>query len=66
LVFPRNNSVSGTRNDFASFPSDDANAGIHRYIVEFQDPPQHLTRFGQFLDDALRRMNENYDAQSDR
>lgn len=44
------------------FPSDSAEPGRHRYLIEFAQPPQDLALFARELDSALCRINEDYEA----
>jgi hypothetical protein len=37
-------------------------AGLHQWLIEFQKMPDSLQRFGQILDEELRKDNSDYDA----
>ncbi len=37
-------------------------AGLHQWLIEFERPPDDLARFTQILDEALRKVNSDYDA----
>ncbi|MBM3930057.1 MAG: GH3 auxin-responsive promoter family protein, partial [Sphingomonadales bacterium] len=37
-------------------------AGLHQWLIEFERPPDDLSRFTQILDEALRKVNSDYDA----
>jgi hypothetical protein len=41
---------------------DQGHAGLHQWLVEFESPPDDLGRFTQILDEALRKVNSDYDA----
>ncbi len=36
--------------------------GCHEWLIEFEQPPSDLNRFGQLLDTCLRSLNSDYDA----
>jgi len=36
--------------------------GHHQWLIEFESPPDDLSRFTQILDEALRKVNSDYDA----
>lgn len=51
-------------NDYTAAPvyfSDNSN-GAHEWLIEFGTPPQNLELFADKLDEALRKVNSDYDA----
>lgn len=44
------------------FPSSGGGPGRHRYLTEFVEPPRDLSAFAHKLDEALCRINEDYQA----
>lgn len=53
---------SGEFNVGPVFSSDPKKPGHHRYLIEFHVPPSDPRRFVEVLDQALCRLNEDYDA----
>ncbi len=41
---------------------DEGKKGGHEWIIEFQMPPDDLNKFSKILDEALRKVNSDYDA----
>lgn len=44
------------------FPAESGQPGRHLYLIEFERPPDDITRFAMVLDEELVRMNEDYAA----
>jgi len=44
------------------FSTEATKPGHHRYLIEFRRKPDDLSRFAQFIDEELCRLNEDYQA----
>ena len=46
----------------APFFLEDNNAGRHQWLIEFEKTPDDVALFGYFLDEALKKLNSDYEA----
>lgn len=56
--------TNATVENFTAGPKylDKGKSGGHEWIIEFEQDPDDLNRFGQILDETLREINSDYDA----